>query len=1406
MCMLISRITSFTENFITRKFISIILITAIIFGLYPLRAVRAEASGGSVVPASDTELQKKDGRPQYVQGEVIVKYKRGIKAAGKLSLKSQLALTKQEDIPLTSGAELVKINDGASVENVVASLKASGQVEYAQPNYIYYPSDVTPVDELYGEQWGLNNIGQTINHTAAGTPNVDIDAPQAWDYTGGLEEVVVAVIDTGVDINHPELAGKIWTNSGEIPGNGLDDDENGYVDDVQGWDFVHGDNSVYDTSVEDNHGTHVAGIITAAANTSGIAGVAPNVKIMPLKFMDDISGSSIDAINAINYANSKGVKICNNSWGGGGDDPVLELAIENSGMLFVAAAGNEANNNDTTPAYPASFSSSNILSVAAVDYDGNLAWFSNYGATSVDIGAPGGYILSTYPESTYAYLSGTSMAAPYVTGVAAVLMGQKNLTVENTIDLIKATGKDLSLLSGKTSTGRMVNLYNPVATQVGQPIVTLGSLVASNASSYNITFNTGSYGKLISAEDDISITFPTGTILPATISADKITLNGTLVGTNSNDIVTSGQTVTFNTPITIGHNSLVNIVINKTANIRNPSVAGQQILTVETSVDPIPKDSSGYVMVNTPVWSVGSSLTASNVNETSLDLSWTPAEDDLGIVAYKVYSNDILLGSVAGSVYNVSGLLPKTLYTFSVQAGDGDGNWNANGPTAIVSTIDNSAPTWSEGNAVTATNIGNTSLTLNWTAAEDNISVNSYKVYKDGVEFATVSGAVHSCDFVGLSSETEYTFKVEAGDASGNWSTDGPLLTVTTSSLPSLPAGSPSGAAPSIIVAVEPIEQTPDKAGKDINELAQKTSISSEDVGKAVDAAGIIIDSLKNDKLSGSESAAVVSTAAGTIGDLAKIISKAADKTAVGTVEAKALEIIDAISAKIALVKDETDTTTALAGAATAMKNSASLAAAVKDEITQRAIIEKAKHILEASALALENVSPEKAIEAVQNMIKGAARIAAVDKDEISAEEIVKGIVKATEKVLEKSGKEMVVPETNGGIAKVSITDTMANDILSKADAVVAAIKQLETRMKENNIEKKIEAKITIEAATQKEINSVETILPAALMETMKTKGIEKVELSTGLASFTIEPDAINTNDTTAISLTVSKADNAALTDEQKAVAGNSLVYDFNAAVVKKDGMQEKISSFSKQVEIRVPYLLTEGEDTEKITVFFVNDKGELENKSGRYDPESKTVIFTTEHFSKYIVRQNSVSFNDIGSSAWAIKYIEVMAAKGIVKGVTAGRFEPEGTVTRAEFAAMLARTFKIEDTTAVYDFKDVKTDSWYYRIVVSAVKAGMIKGYEDNTFRPDEKISRQDMAVMVARAVKAYKGSTVQGDVGKYLNFTDAAKVQDYARDSVSLAVKYGIINGKPGGLFDPQSNATRAEAVKLMYVVYGM
>ena len=364
----------------------------VVFGL-PVQA--AEVSG-KVSPGSLRQLgQASIGDQTAVEGEVVVRFAASSSAAERRDVLTSLDATRSQTLGIP-GLQLLKLQSG-DVESAIASLEQQQDVLYAEPNYIYEKMADIPNDPSFGQLWGLNNTGQTVNGVA-GTADADIDAPEAWDTETGSSNVVVAVVDTGIVHDHPDLAPNMWSNPGETPGNGTDDDGNGFIDDTRGWDFVATDNDPFDLNL---HGSHVAGTIGAQGDNSiGVAGVNWDVSLMALRVLNNAgSGTNAGITAAFNYAGDNGADVVNASLGGGGASQAMSDAITGApNTLFVVAAGNDGSNNNTVPVFPCNYTAANNICVAATTSTDGLASFSNRGATHVDLAAPGTSIFSSLPN------------------------------------------------------------------------------------------------------------------------------------------------------------------------------------------------------------------------------------------------------------------------------------------------------------------------------------------------------------------------------------------------------------------------------------------------------------------------------------------------------------------------------------------------------------------------------------------------------------------------------------------------------------------------------------------------------------------------------------------------------------------------------------------------------------------------------------------------------------------------------------------------------------------------------------------------------------------------------------------------------------------------------------------------
>lgn len=343
----------------------------------------------------------------------------------------------------------LEFQDSLNVPAVIKEYEATGKIQSIEPDYIVQLNTITPNDPYFGNQWSLYNNGFFFGLS---TLNADIKMKQAWDLETGSSSVVVAVIDGGTKIDHPELAGRIWQNTGEIPGNGIDDDHNGYIDDINGWDFVDHSNDVTGAI---NHGTFIAGIICANGNNgAGMTGIDWHCKLMTLKiFNASGGGATSDIINAITYAANNGAKVINMSFGGGGMSYFMQVAIDYAYSLNVTLVGASGNSNFGYVFYPAA--ANHVIAVGSTNAYDRRSSYSNYG-TALSVVAPGEgmYSLDYLSNTTYHFGSGTSFSAPVVVGIAALLLAQDPTRTPDEIKyIIESTADDMVGYSGEDVAG-----------------------------------------------------------------------------------------------------------------------------------------------------------------------------------------------------------------------------------------------------------------------------------------------------------------------------------------------------------------------------------------------------------------------------------------------------------------------------------------------------------------------------------------------------------------------------------------------------------------------------------------------------------------------------------------------------------------------------------------------------------------------------------------------------------------------------------------------------------------------------------------------------------------------------------------------------------------------------------------
>lgn len=402
------------------------------------------------IPTRAADARGNDETHPYARDEIVVGYRPGTSSSERWRVRRALLASGYRAMPTL---DVIELWPGTSVEQALERVPDLPQVAYAEPNYIVAAAD-EPNDPLYEDAWSLGPSNDSGIRSG-------IDMPSAWNLTTGAEGVTVAIVDSGIDLRHPDLVSNLWTNPGESgsgrESNGLDDDGNGFADDHRGWDWVDSDNDPTDLN---GHGTNVAGTVGAQGdNGEGVAGVSWTTKLIPLRVLDEAGlGLTSDVATAFSYASGAGAEIVNASLAGSfSSAAMLEAIATSSETLFIVAAGNNSTNNDVQPRYPCNYELPNLVCVASTDEFNELSSFSNYGQVSVHLGAPGERIPTTHPQG-YADFYGTSAAAPHVSGVAALLWARHpDASVGSVVQALLNGVEPLPSLNGKTRSGGRLN-------------------------------------------------------------------------------------------------------------------------------------------------------------------------------------------------------------------------------------------------------------------------------------------------------------------------------------------------------------------------------------------------------------------------------------------------------------------------------------------------------------------------------------------------------------------------------------------------------------------------------------------------------------------------------------------------------------------------------------------------------------------------------------------------------------------------------------------------------------------------------------------------------------------------------------------------------------------------------------
>jgi len=1336
------------------RWCTVFLVVLLLASIIPIRSP-VEVEARPYVPPPEPD--------PYVPGEVIVKYKAGVEPAVQSMSVSSLGFNKEETLSAARRMELLRLPSGTSVSSAIRQLECLDTVEYAQPNYLLSSFIVGPDDPLFGYQWGL----------------FDLDVLNAWNLLGDplpASEVIVAVIDTGVDINHPDLAANIWTNPND-PVNGVDDDGNGLVDDVHGWDFYWGDNTVYDPEDGDDHGTHVAGIVAARCdNGIGVAGVAPQVSILPVKFLGPSgSGSTSDAISAIEYATQQGARIINASWGGGPFNQALSDAIEafgQAGGIFVASAGNKASDNDQCPVYPASYDLPNVISVAAMDQYGDLAYFSNYGAESVDVGAPGLDIISTVP--------GWSAALAVSDGYRAMVwgFGAEDFTDAGTCE--DAIGRALGFLG--LNPGDTLLLVDDDQDDHGAPDVENVYLDAVcslgySAGIFDVSVQEATYG--LSGPESVTMATYDGVLWFTGSAYDPYPLTDDNLAELTSYLDGGGRLFLSGADALYGNeiSTLVETYFHARWQSEWPAVRHDGLWGLADPYSPAEVvtyatywSSDGYNDFLSAAddyatevlcyeqyqysWMSGTSMAAPHVSgAAALLLSLDPGASPQDVIS-----------AILNTTTPLPSLTGKTVSGGMVNANDALIYLDA-GPRVQLT------PTTVE--ALEGGSGGSYTITLNTAPAHD----------------VTITAQADGQVLVDGGSSTTLTFTPV------DW--DQPQTVAVTAVDDDLVEGKHEGVIGHVVSSTDPDYDNAAVNNVTVNLTDNDPGVqfSSDDGFMTVEEGGtdtyfvvltgepageVTVTALPQEQLAvdnGGGGASLV------FGPANWQIPQAMQVTAVEDLEVEGLHFA-AISHSVSSADPGYDGIATEDMEYVIMDNDPGLVAYrlfdssyVSEGGATDSVVFGLSTIPDADVTVTLSCDDQVAVDQTiltflaDQFYSETIIVSAVDDEAVEGDHMGYITCQAASADPDYDGTSLVMD------VHIGDNDEYSPPPPSGGGSAPPPSQPADTPPPSAQpVEPDADTSITFGGT------GVTVDLPAGVAETE-----EGEELF--LTVTVVEPED----------------ESVPPPPDHHQTTGLCLDIDLTRY---GDGDSDEVHELQKPITLVIDVSLLDlsGEDPERIGLYLYDEEaGCWMYVESRYDPVSGKLIATLEHLSRFAVMVSTRSFSDVAGH-WARSAVETLAGRGIVAGVGPSEFMPDRAVTRAEFCVLLARCLRLPivlPDPSSNPFADVPANSWYTGSVWGAYQAGLVQGVSEITFAPEQPITRQEMAVLLSRALarRGVRTGLSASQMGSLLDsFTDSVHIAGWAREGMAQAVHSGIMQGRDTSILAPAGTATRAETAVML------